>query len=590
MKNAITKTVSFFYKLIYRHACIESLITYTIGAESAGMFDNLKGLLPRRGMRRHLFVFIIIFILFGWSAQKVDANNLVISNVEIGSRSAANNTATIEFDVAWDNSWRNSVNHDAVWLTVRLDISSGTHTLCQLTDTSGSTVTGLDPSGTDDGSDSSLEIYVSSDSYGAWLRPASYQEMKSIDSDNVQLTVNYDSCISAGDTDTLDVDVYGIEMVYVPAGSFYAGDYDTSTGALHQGSSDSDPWLINAFVESEGINVTNAGSDGFRYVAGGCGGGDHCAEYSTGDAFEIPSNFPVGYDAFYAMKYEVTQEQWCDFVNDNTLDDTNLNVEDSNHKNADNTVLYRNTIYLNGNTCSTDAGANDARPYRPMSYLAWMDLAAFLDWSALRPMSELEYEKLARGPVYASPGEYAWGNTTITAADSFSAAEDGTHTVDTADANCAYSNQTYDDGDTGEGPVRAGIFATSTSDREESGAGYYGAMELSGNLWEWTVTIGNSVGITYRATHGDGAINNDKAGGTYDGYATNADWPGINSTSSYGVTHSTGAGLRGGSWYDGTTRLRVSDRYKAAQTIRYLNNTSGTGQSAFGGRGVRTYD
>ena len=45
--------------------------------------------------------------------------------------------------------------------------------------------------------------------------------------------------------------------------------------------------------------------------------------------------------------------------------------------------------------------------------LSWPDLCAYADWAALRPMTELEYEKACRGPNNPVLGEYAWGNTSI---------------------------------------------------------------------------------------------------------------------------------------------------------------------------------
>ena len=52
-----------------------------------------------------------------------------------------------------------------------------------------------------------------------------------------------------------------------------------------------------------------------------------------------------------------------------------------------------------------------------MNYMTWTDLLAYLDWSCLRPMTEFEYEKICRGPVYPVANEYAWGNQTYTLAD-----------------------------------------------------------------------------------------------------------------------------------------------------------------------------
>ncbi len=78
-----------------------------------------------------------------------------------------------------------------------------------------------------------------------------------------------------------------------------------------------------------------------------------------------------------------------------------------------------------------------------------MDLAAFLDWDALRPMTELEFEKMSRGPLLPNAGEYIWGNQTITAATTISGTtEDGTETITApANANANYDNTTFTGGD-----------------------------------------------------------------------------------------------------------------------------------------------
>jgi len=56
--------------------------------------------------------------------------------------------------------------------------------------------------------------------------------------------------------------------------------------------------------------------------------------------------------------------------------------------------------------------------------------------------------------------------------------------------------------------------------REASGAGFYGALGMTGGLFERLVTVGNERGRAFTGSHGDGNIN-------YSGYAGNTleDWP-----------------------------------------------------------------
>jgi formylglycine-generating enzyme len=90
-------------------------------------------------------------------------------------------------------------------------------------------------------------------------------------------------------------------------------------------------------------------------------------------------------------------------------------------------------------------------------------------------------------------------------------------------------------------------------------------MEMSGNVWEQGVTVGNSTGEIFTGTHGNGVL-----GSTGDADAST--WPGMDAV---------GAGLRGGAWSDASSYAQVSDRVLAAYTT--------TSRDRFaGGRGVRS--
>lgn len=519
-----------------------------------------------------ILIFVSVLISSTFFVNESFSNNLRIANVSLGGRNPSSNSVTVEFDISWDNSWQTKINHDAVWVTVRLNDPAVVPTdkkLCQMTES------GTNPTGTSIDPDSDLEIIVPQDKMGLFIRPKSYGEKSTAEAVDVQVAVNYSSC-GLDDSDNVSVSVLGIEMVYVPEGAFYAGDNATSTASFDQGSSDTDPWYI---ASESAISVSNPASDGYRYVSAG-----NTGESSTGSSFTVPAGYSKGYGAFYAMKYEISEEQWVAFVNSlpSVAARANRDLTNASHKNSDSSI-NRNTISCSGSnvTCSTE------RPARAVSYITWMDLAAFLDWAALRPMTELEYEKMSRGPVLPVEGEYSWGSTIITGATTVSAGdEDGTEVVTNSGANSHYGTVTLSGGDAvngsgyDQGPLRTGIFATSLSDRASSGAGYYGVLELSGNLSERVVTVGNDTGRSFTATHGDGVLSNASG---YEGNATNADWPGINVLSTRGVTSAEGSGFKGGAWNSSSSSLRISDRSAAA-------NASAISAGSAGGRGVRSYD
>jgi len=312
-------------------------------------------------------------------------------------------------------------------------------------------------------------------------------------------------------------------MVYVPVGAFYAGDNATSTASLKQGSTDNDPWYIQ---NSDAISVTNATENGFYYVSNGNTGED-----ATGSVFTIPADFPNGYDAFYCMKYEISQGQYVDFLN--TLTST-----------QDATRYMTETIYRHGTWGGSAGSRTTTTPDRACNFLSWADGAAYSDWAGLRPMTELEFEKACRGTGSAVANEYAWGTDSPVAITSETDDGAGTSTKNPANANVCYNNGL-------QGPVRCGIFAASGAvSRTNAGATYYGIMEMSGNLWERSVTLGNSAGRGFTGTNGNGVLASN-------GNADVSNWPG---------TTASGAGCRGGGWNYGAAYLHVSDRSFAVDT------------------------
>jgi formylglycine-generating enzyme required for sulfatase activity len=200
------------------------------------------------------------------------------------------------------------------------------------------------------------------------------------------------------------------------------------------------------------------------------------------------------------------------------------------------------------------------------NYLSWMDVAAYLDWAALRPMTELEYEKAARGFLSAVNGEYSWGTTSIVAANNITSSGTSGEYSATISANAVCSNQANV-----SGPMRVGGFSFVSNKRFLAGAGWWGICELSGNVWERTVMVGSATGRSYTGMHGNGSL-------TATGNANVTSWPGLSSGE---VSGAAGAGFRGGGWNSAFTQCRTSSRIDAA-------SPASTRIAASGGRGVRS--
>lgn len=450
---------------------------------------------------KKIFIFCLATVLsFG-----VFANNITVANTSVSGQNTVSHFSMIGFDVTWENSWRTSTNEqnwDAAWVFVKFRKKGTTSWLhatfnyaapgdavsCGHTPGAGAFIkTPADGKG--------VFIYRSNDGFGT----ANYTGNK--------LRWNY-SADGVLDTDSVEVNVYACEMVYVKQGAFYLGSNGSENGHFRKGNVDS-AYLVN----SENAITIGTATGNLYYQS---------YSYSGDQQGPIPAAFPKGYNSFYIMKYECSQQQYADFLN---------NID-----------AARATIRNGGPFTGTHPNLIAPFPERAYSNASFDDNAAFSDWSALRPMSEMEFEKACRGyNIQPLPNEFAWGNTTQIDALASNITNDGTN-------NEAFSTGNVNFGFGMGRPVRCGAFATSSTTRTSSGGSYYGAMELSGNVWEFTVTAGTPIGRQFTGVHGDGYI-------AADGRAN------INIV---GTTDANIYGLRGGGFNNSTTSfLSISDRYYA---------------------------
>ncbi|MFZ4550110.1 MAG: SUMF1/EgtB/PvdO family nonheme iron enzyme, partial [Bacteroidales bacterium] len=347
-----------------------------------------------------------------------------------------------------------------------------------------------------------------------------------------------------------------------------------------EGSADSDPWHITS---EAAINCSDATTNGFYYTSTGI-----YSEQVTGSTFTIPAAFPKGNNAFYLMKYEMSQEQYRDFLNLLTRQQQQSRVAvDISGTSVTNVYVLRNsptygprnsircnatipatgpiTFYCEGWTDGNFDSSNDNQNV-PVDWIGYPDLAAYSDWAGLRPMTELEYEKACRGTRPALSGEFAWGNSSIRSNGPYVFLNEGTATesisaetigIGTGNAVCQPSLKLG----------RCGIFAYSSPNhtRQETGATYYGVMEMSGNLCELTVCCGTLPGYTYTGLNGNGSL-------TAAGDADTDYWPGINGNfngandvfgGTIGVTGKGGVGFKGGAYGSPSTDIAISDRSSA---------------------------
>jgi formylglycine-generating enzyme required for sulfatase activity len=507
-----------------------------------------ESLHPMNEKRSQQWVRIITFFSFLFlCGNSILANNLVIGGTTVVGDD-------LQFTIQWDNSW-NSVtgptNYDAVWVFVKRQVCGNTptwdHALLNTSSASHSVTGGV------------LQVDAVSDGVGVFIRRSAPGNGNIASS-----TVTLDLQTAANSIDNFQV--FGIEMVFIPTGNFQIGDFTSTYGF--------NGVTITAATQASGFANANA------YLSNG----------SWGSFGALPPSYPQGYNAFYCMRYEISQEQYVKFLNSLTFTQQTgrINIspasaigswpmQSASPNNARNGIrimtpgvfptipaIFGCDLNVNGTFNEAADGQNIA-----CNWLSWPDLMTYLDWSGLRPMTEMEFEKVCRGPAPIIPGEFAWGSTTALQAISTSLTNSGQGSeVSTASGNglCAYnaSNQST------FGPLRCGFAAGAATNRFQSGASYYGVMEMSGNVAEQCVGGYNFSYGSFNGLNGNGAI-------TAAGSANTANWP----TAGGGQNGGVARGGYFGPMSSGIVEMRVSDRNWMTSNWNQSKNSAG------GGRGVR---
>ncbi len=352
---------------------------------------------------------------------------LRIENVSVEPRDAK--TATVAFDIAWTNSWRWGNFFDAAWVFFKVKPEGATE--WQHLRLAADNV--LSPTGYSQEKDGTpLEFVVpgGDEGFTGLIVRRAGDGLGLVNARRV--TAVWDLAATKGVTQDsagkAQIRAVGIELVYIPEGAFYVGRGNgpmapyagKGYGGMeinwlykHNGRPSNTavplPFKFNiGDLYIWGVGVTKADPPPYRIeseaaiATGKKKGALWAVDMAPEDGGEISAAFPKGYAAFYSMKHAYpTAAQYAEFLN--TL--TEAQAKPRFYENGHGMAIKRSGVSPNFTYSAPDPDAKTP-------WMSFTDGAIFAAWAGLRPMTELEFEKICRGPRPAIPNDATpscWG-------------------------------------------------------------------------------------------------------------------------------------------------------------------------------------
>ena len=403
--------------------------------------------------------FIIAFFTLVLAVINANANNMLVQNVTTLNDNPTAKTVQVQFDLSWDNSWRDSINWDAAWIFLKFKDANGLWQHAK-----------LNTNGFQNGSGTSNTVQVTSDNVGAWV----YRDTRgsgTFNSTTMQLQWNY-GLSGLTKVTGLEVRVFAVEMVYVPEGDFNVAKlFNNSTEAFPSYRYFNAPGKNHPVINNK-LSPTlnyNDGSNSIEIRIKGDVGVD-----TDNNGLIDNSTYPTGYHSFYCYKFEMSEQQYADFLNTLTpLQISTIGI-------AGNNITLNDKQYFSSSPNMACGKSNEIR------------LLAYADWAGLRPMSILEFNKVSYGPLVPEYYENSCWDPHELRFKGYPAWGSGTN------GGFSYANRDI--------PTNVGSHATPGSNRIQSGASYYGVLDLTGNVHEPVVKMGY---FAFQNNNGNGVLLDD---------------------------------------------------------------------------------
>ncbi len=529
------------------------------------------------------------------------ANSVFGSNVtitQVPELTTVGNLKEIKFGISWENSWRDTNNRwgllydrnwDAVWVFVKYRLSGSDWDHAYLDNTYTPTVganNGVNMGykyGTSNGKTVGVFLFRSQDGRG----DVNWQDVKL--AWRFKETNAYLGRYTVKDTDPMMVKIFAIEMVYIKQGPFYLGSGGDEDGGFRM-AEDKRAFYVTS-EDSIRLRAQNAADAVGALSCNAATTAQSAARNNIGVLGTLPAAFPKGFKGFYCMKYEITQGAYVDFLN--TLNAWQQRMRTFTHHqytpNRTDPKLYakrlnsaneRNGIQLNKspykyvcNLNNNDISNENEDGAAVVCAMNQDDFLSYLDFCGLRPMTEMEFEKVCRGSGEPTPGEFAWNSTVFQTGSQFDLGTEGTPEEHPLISGVNHLGAAWNL------ITRNGAFVVDGYGRQPAGSARTGVMEMSNNLWEYCVNVITLTARAYTGNHGDGRISPR-------GYANVEAWPCSTGLSQGNPWNRFEAlGIRGGDAGNAITANgyhTISNRYNA-----YWTTTSSVSWNV-GGRGVRT--
>ncbi len=363
-------------------------------------------------------------------------NYMLVQNVMLTGINTSAGTAQVQFDINWGNAWKDSINWDAAWVFMKYKNAAGEWKHAKINAT-----------GYDHGQGTNNIIQPTADKMGAFVRLADYGQTNfSVDGMQLQWNYGIDGVINPSN---LELKVFAIEMVNIPNGPFTFCDGERyKLGGLNYSYSVINQRMTPTICVQEQDEWTyESFSDTIRIK------GDAGLDINSDGIVDHP-NYPTGYNAFYIFKYEMSNQQYADFLN--CLNNTQQNIWGLPSG-------YSSLSFFDGKYYASSPNGAFSAGWQ----VSQLMLTAYADWSGLRPLSILEYSKAL------------WGSK-VPYVSIVSRHYSGSEDVGTA------ARETYD----GSG--------------YNNGSGYFGAKDMMCSLGEPCISLGSydfSIHV-----HGDGHL------------------------------------------------------------------------------------